>query len=169
MHECRLREIKNMFGHNKSVDDPKPVQAPTSYKEWADDFGFLDLIMNKKLSITKDYYIKPLAETQLDKNLYINDEEINEMYDNVVVEIVKALSDNYVNYLVSKYFASKDELIVFISESVYAELVASAVNANAKKISRDIRSKDRIAAAASLASRKEGVINAVAENSAKKQ
>ena len=57
--------------------------------------------------------------------------------------IYTTFSENYVNFLVSKYFASKEKLIEFISDNVYVELLKSADNENKEKIKR-LQIKNRL-------------------------
>ena len=61
----------------------------------------------------------------------------------LVYNIYTTFSDNYVRFLVSKYFASKEKLIEFISDNVYIELLKSADNENKEKIKK-IQIKNRL-------------------------
>jgi hypothetical protein len=90
------------------------------------------------------------------------------MYLDVVTEIFSSLSKNYTDYLISKYFSDEKALIEFVSESVYSELVSSAVNANSGKIVSQFSSKERQAQAGDIAKRRRDAIASVEAKSKEK-
>lgn len=168
-----------MLWKRKNKNNPEEVKAKEekdkaimgqAYKGWVDDFGFLNLMMSKKMAIVKEYYIKPMTDRQQDgvKGSYIKGDDLDKMYLDVVTEIFSSLSKNYTDYLISKYFSDEKALIEFVSESVYSELVSSAVNANSGKIVSQFSSKERQAQAGDIAKRRRDAIASVEAKSKEK-
>jgi hypothetical protein len=112
----------------------------TSYKDWEEDFGFLELIMSRKKNITKQYLIRTYSQ-QLGKDIYLQDADLEKIINNDVTEIFKAIGDNYKDFLIKKYFGSKEQLISFITEDVYVDLTSDAINANSKKVKVKLQSQ----------------------------
>ena len=109
----------------------------TNYNNWENDFGFLTLVLNRKIQISKQFFITPMSEQVENEKDYIHDTDIEKEYPNIVSDIYNMLSDNYKNFLIVKYFKDESELITFISETVYAELSNFALEKNKKKITRE--------------------------------
>jgi hypothetical protein len=118
----------------------KPVDS--NYIEWEKELGFLMLIMSRKKNITKNYYIN-IFSTQLSSTDYIRDEDLEEIIAAGVVEVIKELSANYKEYLVTKYFSSESGLVKFITEEFYVDLTSAAINQNNTKI-RDNMIKKKV-------------------------
>ena len=117
-----------------------PVQF--SYANWEQDFGFLTLVLARHVNMNKEFYIKTYA-SQLDGLDTLKEKDLKQAHEDIVYNIYTTFSENYVNFLVSKYFASKEKLIEFISDNVYVELLKSADNENKEKIKK-IQIKNRL-------------------------
>lgn len=104
-----------------------------NYTTWEQDLGFLTLMITRATNHHKLYFIDTYM-TQLEGNMMIRDEDIQESYVQLVEEVVESLSENYINFLITKYFKNKLALITFISDSVYLEILANANKANKNKI-----------------------------------
>lgn len=117
----------------KKIEEYK--SAMLNYSSWEQDFGFLLLMMNKKITYSINFVINILSK-QLNDSEYIHDDDIRKEFDNIVQEIYSSLSENYKKFLTMKYFSSNDELIRFISESVYSELLKSSIENNNSKIQK---------------------------------
>ena len=117
-----------------------PVQF--SYSNWEQDFGFLTLVLARHVNMNKEFYIKTYA-SQLDNLDTLKEKDLKQAHEDIVYNIYTTFSENYVNFLVSKYFASKEKLIEFISDNVYVELLKSADNENKEKIKK-IQIKNRL-------------------------
>ena len=117
-----------------------PVQF--SYSNWEQDFGFLTLVLARHVNMNKEFYIKIYA-SQLDGLDTLKERDLKQAHEDIVYNIYTTFSENYVNFLVSKYFASKEKLIEFISDNVYVELLKSAEGENKEKIKK-IQIKNRL-------------------------
>lgn len=117
-----------------------PVQF--SYSNWEQDFGFLTLVLARHVNMNKEFYIKTYA-SQLDGLDTLKEKDLKQAHEDIVYNIYTTFSENYVNFLVSKYFASKEKLIEFISDNVYVELLKSADSENREKIKK-IQIKNRL-------------------------
>lgn len=120
----------------------KKQQAQFSYSNWEQDFGFLTLVLARQVNMNKEFYIKAYA-SQLDNLDTLKEKDLKQAHEDIVYNIYTTFSENYVNFLVSKYFASKEKLIEFISDNVYVELLKSADNENKEKIKR-LQIKNRL-------------------------
>ena len=117
-----------------------PVQF--SYSNWEQDFGFLTLVLARHVNMNKEFYIITYA-IQLDGLDTLKEKDLKQAHEDIVYNIYTTFSENYVNCLVSKYFASKEKLIEFISDNVYVELLKSADSENREKIKK-IQIKNRL-------------------------
>ena len=117
-----------------------PVQF--SYSNWEQDFGFLTLVLARHVNMNKEFYIKTYA-SKLDGLDTLKEKDLKQAHEDIVYNIYTTFSENYVNFLVSKYFASKEKLIEFISDNVYVELLKSADSENREKIKK-IQIKNRL-------------------------
>ena len=113
-----------------------------SYSNWEQDFGFLTLVLARHVNMNKEFYIKTYA-SQLDNLDTLKEKDLKQAHEDIVYNIYTTFSENYVNFLVSKYFASKEKLIEFISDNVYVELLKSADNENKEKIKK-LQIKNRL-------------------------
>ena len=122
----------------------KTKQGPMqfSYSNWEQDFGFLTLVLARHVNMNKEFYIKTYA-SQLDNLDTLKEKDLKQAHEDIVYNIYTTFSENYVNFLVSKYFASKEKLIEFISDNVYVELLKSADSENREKIKK-IQIKNRL-------------------------
>jgi hypothetical protein len=107
----------------------------SNYTTWESDLGFLVLIISRATSAHKVFFLETYS-SQLEGNMMIKDEDLTESYNELVEEIVSTLSDEYVNYLVTRYFKSKEKLIQFVSDSVYMEVIKNASMTNKAKLQR---------------------------------
>jgi hypothetical protein len=121
---------KPLFSNNKKT---KPMVVDTNYIEWEKDLGFLTLLMSRKKNIIKNYFIN-VFKTQLGVTDYIRDEDLEEVIQSSVSEVFEELSENYKEYLTTKYFGSDSGLIKFITEDFYVELTSAAIVQNNEKI-----------------------------------
>ena len=128
-----------MFKFKKKIKQG-PVQF--SYSNWEQDFGFLTLVLARHVNMNKEFYIKIYA-SQLDGLDTLKERDLKQAHEDIVYNIYTTFSENYVNFLVSKYFASKEKLIEFISDNVYVELLKSAEGENKEKIKK-IQIKNRL-------------------------
>ena len=128
-----------MFKFKKKIKQG-PVQF--SYSNWEQDFGFLTLVLARHVNMNKEFYIKIYA-SQLDGLDTLKERDLKQAHEDIVYNIYTTFSENYVNLLVSKSFASKEKLIEFISDNVYVELLKSAEGENKEKIKK-IQIKNRL-------------------------
>lgn len=112
----------------------KTAQTPVfhNYTNSDKELYFLNLILTRKKSITKEFLINVFT-TQQSETDYIRDEDIEEIISKTVSEIITEIGDNYKNFLIFHYFGTEENLIKFIAEDVYVELVSDAINRNGKK------------------------------------
>jgi valyl-tRNA synthetase len=119
----------------------KPVIQPDhDYTQTEKEFTFLSLILTRKKNITKEFIINVYTTQQSDGD-YLRDEDIEDIIGKIVNEVISEIGDNYKNYLVKHYFGSFENLVKYISEDVYVDLVADAINRNSKKSSTMLAKK----------------------------
>lgn len=121
----------------KQITQP---QMPVTYANWEQDFGFLTLIMTRNINMQKAFFIDPYVG-QLDGMGMLKDEDIEDSITQIVEETYTSLSDNYINFLVSKYFKDRQALLSFISDHVYVEVLKNATSANKDKIAKQYQNK----------------------------
>lgn len=119
----------NLEKENKNLQD---------YTNWEKDLGFLNLILNRKKGITKEFLIGIYDKQKKDKD-YLTDEELEPIISRVVNEVSVQIGEPYKNFLIKKYFGTESNLIIFITEDVYVDLVSDAINRNIKKISSTLQ------------------------------
>lgn len=115
-------------------------QMPVTYANWEQDFGFLTLIMTRNINMHKAFFIDPYVG-QLDGMGMIKDDDIDDSINQIVEDTYTSLSDNYINFLVSKYFKDRKALLSFISDHVYVEVLKNATSANKDKIAKKYQNK----------------------------
>ena len=123
-----------MFGKKKKEEPKKPVD----YTNWDKDLGFLTLILSRKKAITREFLIGIYSQQKSEKD-YLTDEEIETPIENIVLDVLKQLSDEYREFLIQKYFGTKESLIQYITEDVYVDLVNDAIKRNTGKIKSNIQ------------------------------
>ena len=126
-----------MFNKKKKTEEPK---KEVDFTNWEKDFGFLMLIISRKKNITKEFFINVYNRQKDDKD-YITDEELEPIITKIVTEVLEQIGDTYKDFLIEKYFGKKENLISFISEDVYVDLISDVINRNTKKISTNIQKK----------------------------
>jgi hypothetical protein len=136
----KVTEVDEKESTSKKTKKKLPVD--NNYGDWERDLGFLMLVMSRKKNITKNYYIN-IFSTQLSSTDYIRDEDLEEIISGGVVEVLKELSQNYVEYLITKYFRSEEQLVKFVTEEFYVDLTSAAINQNNSKI-RDNMIKKKV-------------------------
>jgi len=111
----------------------KKQEKVIDYKDFKEDLGFLFMIHNMKKDATKNFYLKVYASQKADIDP-ITDEELEKIIVKIVSDTMNSIGDNYKNFLIDKYFGNKENLISFISENTYTDLVSMAVDENNTKI-----------------------------------
>lgn len=69
---------------------------------------------------------------------YLTDEELEPIIKKVIDETVAGIGDEYKDFLIRKYFGTNENLIKYIVEDVYVDLVTEAINKNVSKIRKSI-------------------------------
>lgn len=123
---------------NKKQEQPK--EKIVDYTNWEKDFGFLMLIISRKKGITKEFLIN-IYDKQKPETDYLTDSEIEPIISNIVNEINDQIGEEYKTFLIKKYFGSEENLLKFISEDVYVDLISDAINRNTKKITKTVQKK----------------------------
>lgn len=119
-----------MFGKKKPIVLPPPEH---DYQHWESDFGFLNLILQRKKKIVEEFLINP-SDKQLDGKSYLNDDDIEPMVESSVREAVSQIGDEYKNFLIKHYFGNEENMLVYITEDFYVDFVNDAVKRNSRKI-----------------------------------
>lgn len=122
-----------MLKKKKKEMSEKPKQF-FDYKNWEDDFGFLNLILEKKKTITSEFLIKTYGSQLKKSNDYLKDEDIQPQIISTVNETFSSLSESYRDFLIAKYFGSEESLIAYITEDVTLSLTITTINTNRSKI-----------------------------------
>lgn len=117
------------FFRKKKLNTPEKEH---DYTQCEKELFFLNLILTRKKNISKEFLIG-VYNTQLTEKDYLRDEDIDEIIYKIVDEIVVEIGENYKNFLIKHYFGSIENLIKFISEDVYVELISDAINRNSNK------------------------------------
>lgn len=127
-----------MFIRKKKLNELLKKQNQNfDYTKWESDFGFLTLMINRKVQIAKQFFIIPMSE-QVESKDFIHDSDLTKEYIKIVNEIWNSLSENYKKFLITKYFRDEKEVLNFLSETVYSELINSSININKEKISKSL-------------------------------
>lgn len=116
------------------------IKKEPDYTNWEKDFGFLTLITNRKKGISKEFLIATYNRQKAETD-YLTDEEIEPVVSKIVFEIIGQLGKKYKDFLVDKYFGTDENLISYISEDVYVDLVSDTINRNVKKITSNLQKK----------------------------
>lgn len=101
------------------------------------DVQFLHYLMADKIHHYKLFVIKPMYS--LNDRKLIKDEELNGIIEELVLDIINSLSQEY-NETLYKYF-TKESLAEYITETVFTELTSEVVSTNNKRI-RQINVKE---------------------------
>lgn len=110
------------------------------YTKWTEDLGFLNLLLSRKKGITKEFLIGTYSK-QKEATDYLTDEEIEPIVSRCVKEILSQISGNYKTFLINKYFGTEENLITFITEDCYVDLVSESVKRNTNKIIQNVQRK----------------------------
>ena len=124
-----------IFKKKKQTDQPA---KPQSYTEWEKDFGFLNLVLTRKKNITKQFLISVFNNQKADKD-YLSDEELDPIITNTVNEVNSQIGSEYKDFLITKYFGTEKNFLIFVTEDVYVDLISDAINRNVKKINNTLK------------------------------
>ena len=124
-----------VFKKKKQTDQPA---KPQSYTEWEKDFGFLNLVLTRKKNITKQFLISVFNNQKADKD-YLSDEELDPIITNTVTEVNSQIGSEYKDFLITKYFGTEKNFLIFVTEDVYVDLISDAINRNVKKINNTLK------------------------------
>ena len=124
-----------IFKKKKQTDQPA---KPQSYTEWEKDFGFLNLVLTRKKNITKQFLISVFNNQKADKD-YLSDEELDPIITNTVNEVNSQIGSEYKEFLITKYFGTEKNFLIFVTEDVYVDLISDAINRNIKKINNTLK------------------------------
>lgn len=120
-------------------------EIKSDYTKWRDDLGFLFLILERKKQMVKDYILALLSD-QLSGNDMVNDTMVSPFIEDIVVSTMTTLSPRYIDFLLLTYFGREENLISFITEDVFNDIVKASIEKNDKKIQKEFSKKvlDRI-------------------------
>ena len=124
-----------IFKKKKQIDQTAKSQ---SYTEWEKDFGFLNLVLTRKKNITKQFLISVFNNQKADKD-YLSDEELDPIITNTVTEVNSQIGSEYKDFLITKYFGTEKNFLIFVTEDVYVDLISDAINRNIKKINNTLK------------------------------
>lgn len=124
-----------IFKKKKQTDQ---TAKPQSYTEWEKDFGFLNLVLTRKKNITKQFLISVFNNQKADKD-YLSDEELDPIITNTVTEVNSQIGSEYKDFLITKYFGTEKNFLIFVTEDVYVDLISDAINRNIKKINNTLK------------------------------
>lgn len=124
-----------IFKKKKQTDQ---TAKPQSYTEWEKDFGFLNLVLTRKKNITKQFLISVFNNQKADKD-YLSDEELDPIITNTVNEVNSQIGSEYKDFLITKYFGTEKNFLIFVTEDVYVDLISDAINRNIKKINNTLK------------------------------
>ena len=124
-----------IFKKKKQTDQ---TAKPQSYTEWEKDFGFLNLVLTRKKNITKQFLISVFNNQKADKD-YLSDEELDPIITNTVTEVNSQIGSEYKDFLITKYFGTEKNFLIFVTEDVYVDLISDAINRNVKKINNTLK------------------------------
>ena len=122
-----------MFKKKKIKEETKSI-TNMDFSQWEKDLGFLTFLMTQEIGINKVKWVEAFANQLYRDTDTITDRDIIEPVTDVGWNIWKTLSTNYIDFLCSKYFRGKDELMSFIINTLWMAIATNASEANAKKI-----------------------------------
>lgn len=116
----------------KELNDKKMI---FSYNETKikDDFNVLNEILELKISHYEDVTFI-YNRYQEEKKVNVKSEEIDKATSDIIKETLMCLSDNYLEYLCTKYFKTEAALVDLYTQKVYIRLFAFANNYNVSKM-----------------------------------
>lgn len=127
----------SIFRKKKVEESPKTY---SDYTTWENDFGFLNLVLSRKKGYTKEFNIN-VSSKQLSSTDYIRDNDIEPIVLATVDEVIEQLGENYKKFLIEKYFGKFVNLVEFITEDIYVDLVADSVARNGAKVKSNLIKK----------------------------
>lgn len=116
----------------------EPVVINYDYTKWTEDFGFFNLLLARKKGIVKEFLIGTYSK-QKSSTDYLTDEEIEPVVLNCVLEVITQISGNYKQFLIDKYFGSLDNMIKFITEDCYVDLITDSIKRNSTKVIKNVQ------------------------------
>ena len=125
-----------MFGRKKKKAEAGiPMDITKFSADWEKDFQFLNFIMQRKKSITRNFLVD-VVTSQKEKDTYLTDAELEPIIERSVLQTMESISGAYKEYLILKYFGEEKNLLSFIVEDFYVDLTSYAVNKNSEKIKK---------------------------------
>ncbi len=103
-----------------------------------DDFNVLNQILDLKISHYENVVFL-YNRYQEEKKVNVSSEELDKSTTEIVFETFKSLSDRYIDYLVEKYFDSRDAMVGVYTQRVYLRLFSFANNYNIAKTQTDFK------------------------------
>jgi len=117
-----IEELKRELSKNKVIYN-------YNMNKLEDDFNVLNQILDLK---TQNYenVIFVFNRYKEEKKVNVSTDEIEKATKDIIAETFKSLSDEYLNYLIGKYFSSKDSMVDIYTQKIYLRLFAYANNYN---------------------------------------
>ena len=125
-----------MFGKKKKINKDNIPAKFQAYNDWENDFGYLTLIMTRRINLAKKYDITLFAKMLENKADFVKQNDVEPIYINTTNQIYSMLSQNYKNFLIEKYFGEDKNLLYFIEELVLDEFISAGIGLNEEKIKR---------------------------------
>lgn len=91
-------------------------EKEVTYVDWEKELGFLDVLVRRELNIIRNIF-SDLQAT--DEGRHIDDERVSSVVTTSVGDVVAALSPKYLDFLGEKYFDGNDEVIKYITNTLY--------------------------------------------------
>ena len=113
-----IEELKKELAKNKVIYGYNTAKIE-------DDFNVLNQILELK-TLNYENIIFVFNRYKEDKKVNVATEEIEKATTDIVSETFKLLSPNYLDYLIGKYFSSKDAMIDTYTQKTYLRLFAYA-------------------------------------------
>lgn len=120
-----IEELKKELAKNKVIFSYNSAKIE-------DDFNVLNQVLELKVS-NYENVVFVFNRYKEEKKVNVTTDEIEKATTEIIYESFEVLSEVYINYLVTKYFASKEAMIEVYTQRIYLRLFAFANNYNTTK------------------------------------
>lgn len=126
------KQMKSEIELLKTELEKKKVVFNYNANKIEDDFHVLNQMLDLKISHYENV-IFVYNRYQEEKKVSVTSEEIDKSTKDIIYDSFKNLSEDYIEYLILKYFASKEAMIDTYTQRVYLRLFAFANTYNLSK------------------------------------
>jgi hypothetical protein len=132
------KKLKNELDRVKEELAKNKITFNYNTTKIEDDFNVLNQIIDLKMSHYKDIVFVYNRYTE-EKRVNVTSEELDATTTRIASEVFRALSKQYLDYLILKYFSSEESMIEVYTQQIYMKLFAFANAYNTEKTQKDYK------------------------------